>query len=845
MIQFYQDLDLPYAGFKVPLTFKIGGIGDLIGYVGGGSTEFELEATPRNEALLSEFKGRSVPCLLQVDDREMQGRLLVKRKKRTRGITVYSCQFDDLQSELAVKLKNTSLRSIYLEDFNHIWNAENVKDTTRTEGWIYPLIYYTDEAGANFSPNVLYKPIFDQGLFPAVFVHTIFTRIFQKVGYSVSSKLLNDNQQVFMKLIEPFTSGNWSKDGAGIEAGVNRRVNAGLTDAVLLTSDVTWRVTPFDRENGAGAAYYNTTTYRYTPDIDIRCQFIIGFQALNLDTTEAGIEFRVWNATTNTVVAYMNGNSAGQLTRIPAQSNVQETFFKYSPDIQLEAGNEYEVQYRAFGFSLVLDQYSYFQWVTLSDLQQGDTIDLASTLPDVSCADYLADIARVLCIAFDVDPEAKRVYFDTWNNFFQSKQNAIDLTEQINIEDVQEEYIPTCGQRNYFLWNSDTFYGSGGYAVENDYLEREQTAFALLHSPTEMHEAFQLIVPKIVGLGNNMTVQNGSNVFNMRYPKTTPRLLLVQAIDPGTLNPNLLLGIPIQRLVPATVVDYLESINYAWFYNPYDNIKLDASLDLVFQGTFEPSERVDDSFNLMDIYWKERVKYNQDYLTIRATGILGAVHTSDSKRAMLEIFRRPIFHESLGYFRLDEVVDYVDADTPCLFVLSKLPEIDNSGLLELPPIAGKGAGSESNAAPLVITNGERSKPHGSWVLTDNSSSGTDVEINIDNELPYFDTIGAWTIAPVGGHDAIFFPEAGKYYISVQGEFDSDGGDAEITYRIYSAGNDLLIEKTSAVFNVHRGTIHISNSENIPEGSYIKIFATFSNNVTFGSPFGYYTIFKTD
>lgn len=424
MIRFYQDLDLPSEGFKVPLTFKIGGIGEIIGYAGGGSTEFELEATPRNEALLSEFKGRSVPVILQVADRELQGRLLVKSRKTSRGVGFYTVQFDDLQSELAVQLKNTRLRDIYLEDYNHAWTLANITDTSRTEGWVYPLVYYIDEANQGDSPPLLNSTYLQRVQFPACFVHTLFRRIFQHVGYSISSRLLDDGTNVFNKLVEPFTSGNWSKDGVGADAGVARRVDVGISSILGLLEDNLWAVIPFDVEAPAGSTYYDTTTFRYTPDIDLRAQFILGFTVSNSAGVGGSIRFRLWNHTTSQEVAAFNG---GNYSIIPAGGQLSNTLSLFDTSIELLAGNAYEVQYQATGGDLTLTTQSYFQWVTQSDLQPGDTVNFASTLPDLSCADYLADIARIMCIAFDVDPETRSVYFDTWNNFFAGQSEAINL----------------------------------------------------------------------------------------------------------------------------------------------------------------------------------------------------------------------------------------------------------------------------------------------------------------------------------------------------------------------------------------------------------------------------------
>jgi hypothetical protein len=223
-------------------------------------------------------------------------------------------QFDDLQSELAVQLKNTRLRDIYLEDYNHAWTLANITDTTRTEGWVYPLIYYTNQNEKDLSLvelNRLYLEVFQ---FPAVFIHTLFRRIFQYVGYSVSSRLLDDGTNVFNKLVEPFTSGNWSKDGVGPNEGVDRRVDVGLSGNLPIISDNTWRKIPFDVESGAGVSYFDTLTSRYTPDIDLRTNFILGFQLATVTGSSGAIRFRIYNNTTSQEVVAFNGGGYAEQT---------------------------------------------------------------------------------------------------------------------------------------------------------------------------------------------------------------------------------------------------------------------------------------------------------------------------------------------------------------------------------------------------------------------------------------------------------------------------------------------------------------------------------------------------
>jgi len=175
-------LDLGEA--EVAVNFQVNDIGSLETRQGDSSFEFELPGTQKNRRLLNRPEGINadpydrIPCTIKNGNELKRGFLQVmifQGQIRT--------NFFAGNTNWITLLGESLLSDLDLSDLDHAWTEANVTGSfANTEGYIYPFMDIDGAITANLGT------IAHTDLYPAVFISTILTRIFQTITHKINGE---------------------------------------------------------------------------------------------------------------------------------------------------------------------------------------------------------------------------------------------------------------------------------------------------------------------------------------------------------------------------------------------------------------------------------------------------------------------------------------------------------------------------------------------------------------------------------------------------------------------------------------------------------------------------------
>lgn len=414
---------------------------------------------------------------------------------------------------------------IDLSEFDHL-----LTDTVQAASWaapvgdgyVYPLIDYGRNLNIDAFGQRTY-PIID--LRPAVYVRTIWDKIFEYAGATYDGGILNNTQADgfdFDRLIIPWTAGFELSD---IDIAERTIYADRGTNKTLFTTAT--EIYDMDAAPVNPLSQYNITTDEFTLDNSSTYVFE-GILYATVTRIAPGVSTGIApvfiDLYINGVFSFTTGYCQIDLPDDPSIGEVSTSACSWvSSEVVLNAGDVIQFKYRIDPVQLTilngeflstLDSGTFVQCRPVNtELAFGDTVSLNFSLPDITIKEFFLSIVKMFNLYMVPDKTVADLYhFYTRDEFYSSGQlrdwtykldrsQAIDITpmgllsgrEYIYTYDTDEDYYNARYEGNY-----GRAYGTRQIDIDNDFVPaRKENKVVFAPTPLVNDGASARIIPKI------------------------------------------------------------------------------------------------------------------------------------------------------------------------------------------------------------------------------------------------------------------------------------------------------------------------------------------------------------
>lgn len=391
--------------------------------------------------------------------------------------------------------KNLYLDEMDFSELNHTYNRTNIFNSWLFDwenGYTYPFIDYgrfTDATLFNAGGGIYYAQTTLTDWFPAVFIRYIIQK-FSQYGFAFEGAVLD--LPFITELILPYSLkerpsgydkttiqqvsiGRVFRDTRQVLATIKSVVNTGVFQ--LFTFPVVPNFTVDE---------WNFTNSEYTASLEGFYQLSFYIQGQGGGSPYSGqLEIRV------------NGVAVATNTGI-------NNFTLVSLNITLEVGdvvtfwiNPTANSTNSFAVDVILQS---------GGLLPNQLFDFSNTLPHITFATLMKELALRFNLIFQVDDFAKRIKVFTFDELYKKISISIDWTDKIaNKGELRfQDFVKDYAKTNRFVLteaNDDSIdaynrlntlpFGEGFFEINNDFLEAEKDLFTSKFAPTFMGRAYQ------------------------------------------------------------------------------------------------------------------------------------------------------------------------------------------------------------------------------------------------------------------------------------------------------------------------------------------------------------------
>jgi hypothetical protein len=446
-----------------------------------------------------------------------------------RLIDLFGAWGDKKMNEVELDANGDPKYIIDLSEFDHA-----LTDTVQAASWsapigdgyVYPLIDYGRTTLLIDSNGRRTYPVID--LRPAVYVRTLWDKIFELAGATYAGGILNNTQPDgfdFDRLIIPWTAGFELSEDNIIDKTV-RAINfnspyaiwqtaivIGSSDTLLLCDQAP--VNPFNQYNVANGVTTINQSGRYV---------ISGFYTVfaervattgpldNFINTEGRIYVNGAAIETTALASFQLPTAVGQV-------NLNTNYYT-SSEIILNSGDVLQVKFSRsgsvtiftdFDFNLVDAEFNLKP--VLTDLFFGDTVFMNFGLPDITIKEFFLSIVKMLNLYMVPDKTVADLYhFYTRDEFYASGQlrdwtYKLDRSQSIDITPMGllsgREYIYTYAEdedyyNSRYQSNYGQVYGTRRLDIDNDFVPSEKVNEIVFSSTPLVNDGDSArIIPKI------------------------------------------------------------------------------------------------------------------------------------------------------------------------------------------------------------------------------------------------------------------------------------------------------------------------------------------------------------
>jgi hypothetical protein len=442
-----------------------------------------------------------------------------------RLIDLFGAWGDKKMNEVELDINGDPKYIIDLSEFDHALTQANQEASWSApigEGYVYPLIDYGRNLIIDANGRRTY-PIID--LRPAVYVRTIWDKIFELAGATYDGGILNNTQADgfdFDRLIIPWTAG-FELSEIDIE---ERTIYADRgTDKTLFTTST--EIYDMDAAPVNPLSQYDTGTDEFTLDNSSTYVFegILYATATRIapgsstGTAPVFIDMYI-----NGVFAFTTGFCQIDLPDNPSVGQVATSACSWvSSEVVLNAGDVVQFKYTIDPgqltllngeFTTTLDSGSFVQCKPVNtELAVGDTVTINFGLPDITIKEFFLSIVKMFNLYMVPDKTVADLYhFYTRDEFYATGQlrdwtykldrsAAIDITpmgllsgrEYIYTYAPDEDYYNSRYESNY-----GRVYGTRQLDIDNDFVPaRRENEIVFSATPLVNDGASARIIPKI------------------------------------------------------------------------------------------------------------------------------------------------------------------------------------------------------------------------------------------------------------------------------------------------------------------------------------------------------------
>lgn len=477
------DLDVAnHATFPLALNWAVTDLKDISRRTGSYSKTFKVPATKNNNRLLQYiYKSHLVYDEVVYGNRAtvlvgglpvFDGKIRVKSLSQADNPESYELELAGDNLDWVYLLKDKSIRDIELGNeaatftrtdgdtrvvpatqHSHVFNRDMVEASWHHFPAAFDYVYGLKNYGAWTHRDYVSL----EEMRPDVSIRKLFLQSLQNAGYRVESDFWDS--AFARKLVLAYTGDNFrlpadSNDDMLFEANNTSVMNfGGHPGGYQGTGNIYL--------DNAVSGQFDTVNYKYVSTR--RCK--MRFRAkVDLEVTkkwENLIDLSLYIG----VAIGPNSWDEPVVETVTLDGNREYTVELDSGWLLLDAGEEVVLRYRFETDRYFLSSKApafEFQQMMLSnevetEIREGDTYNVASTLPDVSQLDILSALANLFNLYFKTDVVNKLIYCEPKEQFFKETQEAVDWSQKLDLNhELTTEYIDSYKRNLIFQYKNDS-----------------------------------------------------------------------------------------------------------------------------------------------------------------------------------------------------------------------------------------------------------------------------------------------------------------------------------------------------------------------------------------------------
>lgn len=472
----------------VAVTKQVNDIGELKDIWADGTEDFDVLNTAKNSRLLgnpNQIANADDTPYIVLNAKVLQDGVEVLPNGKALVMSAgdkYKLQVTSGNKNFFQEIEGKSIRDLDLSAYDHNWNlATEVASRTNTAGYIYPITAMRELNNTNNNFDA-------ESQLPAVFIHTIWSKIAEEAGFTWGGEFLSTS--FFNNLILLWSEG---KSPANSEEFMEDSLFSvfKIPDQIVVNGD-TDKVT-FEGETSDPGNNFNLSTDKYIVPGNGLYKFRYNHRISYPFGSTINPRLRIRQNGT-TFVNTLSLTSAP----VPIFSTTEETTF-----IALSVGDEIELFCQAATGAPNDTNIQQLTWslIEIQDMtaSYGGFYEIARNLPDIKQTEFIKGIAGMFSIIFSTDPYTKIVSARRLDEITENQSEAIDWSGKLDLSDKYnvEFKFGDYGQISWFRYKEDSnpsaIYqlGDGSFQVANDNLSPEVTVIDLPFAASPMTVALE------------------------------------------------------------------------------------------------------------------------------------------------------------------------------------------------------------------------------------------------------------------------------------------------------------------------------------------------------------------
>lgn len=430
-----------------------------------------VPATENNQQILGRLHDVAInPTLTGLEGRlvkngfELKGRVIIHDIERDKDGIHYNLQIVSGNGDWVKQLEGKMITELDIPTIEHEYNDTNINDSETAGGdYVYPLINYGQFQGGDTGAEVI-----DEDRIPAVKVWAVMQKIYNTIGYKVSSTFCN--LAAFSKwFMTPRDPDQYTQEfcddklfrASGTESVSQVIPNDGNPTTLLLFSGANNETFPFDDDSTdpnfdaaeavAVEGNFNPSTYKFTASADMWCRFKVSLDCLfqfSEDFDDVTGTFKVDIMHEGVSVA---SDTDSGFSFTPGEFKYECILKADSKFIYLSDGDEVLIKITVTGtatnsgpgsegvvFAVRDSDDTWFKNQMIRRPGRGYDWTTETLLPDITQMDFLKWVFHIFHFQVATNPRERTVYIEPFGDFFDQApvnwSGKLDLSRGVVIK---------------------------------------------------------------------------------------------------------------------------------------------------------------------------------------------------------------------------------------------------------------------------------------------------------------------------------------------------------------------------------------------------------------------------